>query len=475
MEPTIETSTEDTSAEKLPAEEPQPEEASAQESQPEEASAEEPQLEEPSNEEEPEKGTPSESDDDESGTSEPETDAGKSHGAKHAKPKHVKRDAQRVAYIRGLVAGAIAVAILVVAVVVTVNLAFITVTINGQQVQIGWTRSLGAVIEASESEPVPGDLLAVDGSIIAEGDGHPFEAVVNGESTSDPNFALTDGANITVSDGSDVEEDFTVTTEEIPFVVTVDGIGAIHSLDGVGKNGSQEVRTGNLSGLRDVIIIDEPVNLICTYRNSNVVDPKVVALTFDDGPNADYTPQILDILEANDASATFFALGSRINGNCVEIVQRAFNAGHQISTHSWDHAAGSGNGVDLSRMTKEEQIDEILKGYEAIESATGMEANRIIRTPGGNFPPEVIANLSPYIASEISWNIDTRDWQRPGVEAIKTQILSAQPGDIILMHDGGGDRTQTIHALAEALPILRERGFQFVTINQLLEIAAANG
>ena len=404
-----------------------------------------------------------------------DAEAKKSHHAKHGRPKHIKRDALRRRYIKRLVIGAIATVLLVAAVIITVNVAFITVTINGQQVQIGWTRAIGAAIEASESEPIAGDLLAVDGSVITEGGGHPFDAVVDGESVFDPDFPLTDGATITVLDGSDVEEDFVTTTEEIPFTASVNGVGAIHSLEGVGKSGSQEVRTGSVSGIRDVTILDEPVNIICTYQNSNVAEPKVVALTFDDGPNANYTPQILDILEANGAVATFFTLGSRINGDCVGIVQRAFDAGHQISTHSWDHADGSGNGVDLSLMTREEQIDEILKGYEAIESVTGTEANHIIRTPGGNFPPEVIANLSPYIASEIGWNIDTQDWQRPGVEAIKEQILSAKPGDIILMHDGGGDRTQTIEALAEALPILKEQGFQFVTIGQLLEMTAAQG
>ena len=120
-------------------------------------------------------------------------------------------------------------------------------------------------------------------------------------------------------------------------------------------------------------------------------------------------------------------------------------------------------------MTPEEQVAEIQKGYDAIEAATGTEASRAIRTPGGNFGPDVIRNLRPLITSEIGWNIDTTDWKRPGVDSIVAQIKSAKPGYIILMHDGGGDRSQTVEALRQALPYLKEQGYKFVTIDELLE------
>lgn len=401
----------------------------------------------------------------------PQDESSQPGHAQHARPPK----AAKTSYKKVLAIGAVTVAAVVALIVVLVNVIPITVTINGEQVQIAGAKTLSAAIDKAEVKPTAGNLLAVDGSIITEGGGQPFDATIDEETTSDPNYALSDGDVITVGNGSDIVEDFVTTTEPAPFSATVDGQGALHLLSGAGQNGEYEVETGSVSGLQAVTTIEDPVNVICTYRNSNVGDQKVIALTFDDGPNANFTPQILDILERNGASATFFTLGSRITGDCVEIVQRAYNAGNQICTHSWDHAAGSGNGVDLSHMTKEEQVDEILKGYEAIEAALGVEASHTIRTPGGNFPPEVIANLSPYITSEIGWNIDTQDWRKPGVAAIKAQLLSVSPGDIVLMHDGGGDRSQTVQALSEALPVLKQRGFQFVTIDQLLEITAANG
>lgn len=406
---------------------------------------------------------------------EPASAPKKPHQGHHAKrsPSHKKR--QTIGYKKGIAISAVAVVAFAALIVLLVNIVPITVTVNGQQVQIAGTKTIEAAMEKAGIHVTPGNFLAIDGSVITEGGGNPFDATIGNEETSDPKRELADGETIEIANGSDIVEDFTVAMQEAPFAALVDGKGAIHSLNGAGQNGEQEVKTGTVSELQAVTITEDPVDVVCTYHNADVGGQKVVALTFDDGPNADYTPQILDILERNGASATFFTVGSRIAGDSVEIVQRAYNASHQICTHSWDHAAGSGNGVSLAYMTKEEQVDEILEGYEAIEAALGVEASRIIRTPGGNFPPEVIANLSPYITSEIGWNIDTHDWQKPGVAAIKEQILSAGPGDIILMHDGGGDRSQTVQALAEALPVLKKRGFQFVTIDQLLEIAAANG
>ena len=150
-------------------------------------------------------------------------------------------------------------------------------------------------------------------------------------------------------------------------------------------------------------------------------------------------------------------------------IQRMAAEGHQIGTHSYDHAAtGGGNGVDMTRQSPEKQIEEVQMGQQAIADATGSEASKVFRSPGGNFHDEIIWNLQPYITSEIGWNVDTEDWRRPGADAIAERLLSVKPGDVVLMHDGGGDRSQTIEALKVALPQLRAEGYKFVTIDQLL-------
>ena len=106
---------------------------------------------------------------------------------------------------------------------------------------------------------------------------------------------------------------------------------------------------------------------------------------------------------------------------------------------------------------------------QAIEAVTGAEASRIFRTPGGNFGDDVVKNIGPLIKAEIGWNIDSSDWRRPGADAIAKQIEDAWPGAIVLMHDGGGNRSQTIEALKKALPRLKDQGYRFITIDELLQ------
>ena len=120
-------------------------------------------------------------------------------------------------------------------------------------------------------------------------------------------------------------------------------------------------------------------------------------------------------------------------------------------------------------MSHEERVAEVEKGYAAIEAVTGTEASRIFRAPGGNFGPEVVHSIGPLIKAEIGWNIDSGDWSKPGADTIVSHLENAWPGSIVLMHDGGGDRSQTVEALKVALPRLKERGYRFITIDELMQ------
>ena len=139
----------------------------------------------------------------------------------------------------------------------------------------------------------------------------------------------------------------------------------------------------------------------------------MVALTFDDGPWPESTAAVLDVLADQGAKATFFTVGNRIDGEGVDLVKRAAAEGHQICSHSFDHAAGDGQSVNLGYMTPEDQVAEVQKGYEAIEAATGAEASHVFRTPGGNYGEGVMRNVGPLISAEIGWNIDSQDWRKP--------------------------------------------------------------
>ena len=124
-------------------------------------------------------------------------------------------------------------------------------------------------------------------------------------------------------------------------------------------------------------------------------------------------------------------------------------------------------------MSAEEQVDEILKGYAAIADALGEEPTHIMRAPGGNFYGSIIDTLWPHVDAEIGWDVDTEDWRRPGSDVIAQRIMAAQPGQVVLMHDGGGDRSQTVEALRQALPVLAEQGYEFVTVSELIAMTQA--
>jgi peptidoglycan/xylan/chitin deacetylase (PgdA/CDA1 family) len=200
----------------------------------------------------------------------------------------------------------------------------------------------------------------------------------------------------------------------------------------------------------------------------------VVALTFDDGPWDESTDAILDVLEENGAKATFFTIGNQIADHTSQI-QREKELGCQVCTHSWDHASGSGQGVNLTYMSDEEQTEEIQKGYEAIREVLGEEPSHVIRAPGGNYYGSIVNTLKTYVDAEIGWDVDTEDWRLPGSEAIYERIMSATDGQIVLMHDGGGDRSQTVEAVRRAVPELISQGYRLVTIDELLEYETPAG
>lgn len=360
------------------------------------------------------------------------------------------------------------------AIALAVAFAPITVTVNGNAISLSGQKTLSDAIQQAELMLTPGDFVAVDGSVLEEGAGEPFDATIDGHATTDSGTKLLNGAVVEVSDGSDIVESYTVSTESVARTATIEGVGAMHKISVDGEEGEQEIHTGDVSGIRVAAITKEPGTATCTRYNINAGEEKVIALTFDDGPSEAYTPEILDTLNANEAHATFFTIGYQIEGERANLVKRAHDEGHQICTHTWDHAGGSGQGVNLSYMSAQEQVDEVIKGYDAIKAVTG-SASTVIRTPGGNFPESVVSNLSQYITYEVGWNIDTHDWERPGVAAIRSEILSATSGDIVLMHDGGGDRSQTAQALAEALPQLASQGYRFVTIDELISISESQG
>ena len=346
----------------------------------------------------------------------------------------------------------------------------VEVTLNGDQVTIsGAERSVGGLLDNNVVSVTPGNYVAVDGSTIRQGEGTRCTAKVNGNDTDDMGMHLNGGDKIEISNGTDITEPYTDSEPQtLPHKTELKGVGAVHLYSNNAQDGEQVTRTGKESGITATVTTKEPIDNIVQYYNVNSNGDKVIALTFDDGPWDKQTDEILDILEQNDAKGTFFTVGQCISGHEKEL-QRAASMGCEIGTHTWDHAEGSGEGVSLIKMSTDERKQEVQKGLEAIKNATGQEASTIFRCPGGNFDTSVATDLEGIVTAEIGWNVDTTDWKKPGADVIAQRIQSAGPGNIILMHDGGGDRSQTIEGLRQALPKMKEQGYSFITVQELLE------
>lgn len=190
-------------------------------------------------------------------------------------------------------------------------------------------------------------------------------------------------------------------------------------------------------------------------------EEKIVALTFDDGPHPKYTTQVLDLLDKYNAKATFFVIGKNAKKN-PDVVLRAYNAGHELANHTYTHT------LKASVPDLEEELEQT---NELIYSITDFYPV-LFRPVGGEYTDEMIkaATDSGYKVVLWSWHQDTQDWKNPGVKKIVNKVLKGtEPGDVILFHDGGVRREQTIAALKEILPALQKRGYKFVTISELME------
>jgi peptidoglycan/xylan/chitin deacetylase (PgdA/CDA1 family) len=199
-----------------------------------------------------------------------------------------------------------------------------------------------------------------------------------------------------------------------------------------------------------------------TYVTNGSRSVHQIALTFDDGPWYD-TPQFLDILEHYQVPATFFQIGEQVPvyggpGGAVE--RRMLADGDMIGDHTWNHADVSGGGSFAA--------GEIAQAANAIKAATGF-APCLFRAPGGAVSGGLESEARSMGFTTIEWDVDPRDWATPGSASIYHTVTStAHNGSIILQHDGGGNRSQTLAALPQEIEFFKRQGYTFVTVTQML-------
>jgi peptidoglycan-N-acetylglucosamine deacetylase len=193
---------------------------------------------------------------------------------------------------------------------------------------------------------------------------------------------------------------------------------------------------------------DEPMRYIDDGRNT-------IALTIDDGPNPVYTPQILRLLEKYRVQATFSMIGIQAR-TYPGLARDVAGAGHLIANHTWTH-------LNLALLPPVLAADQMDQATEAIHAATGRLPD-LFRAPYGAWSPYVLQRCAQTRMIPLSWSVDPRDWSRPGVASIIASIMrNTSTGSIILEHDGGGDRSQTVAALTYVIPRLLAAGYDFRT------------
>jgi peptidoglycan/xylan/chitin deacetylase (PgdA/CDA1 family) len=175
-----------------------------------------------------------------------------------------------------------------------------------------------------------------------------------------------------------------------------------------------------------------------------------VALTFDDGPGR-YTGQILDVLKRYGIHATFCIIGTQVAAQ-ASLIRRIVREGHTLCNHTWSHDE------KLRTRTPAQIASELRRTDDAIHAIVPGARIAYFRNPGGNFSPQTVAIAASMGMRSLYWSVDPDDWTVPGTQTIINNVMShTRSGSIVLMHDGGGDRAETVAALKTLLPTLKNR------------------
>ncbi len=188
---------------------------------------------------------------------------------------------------------------------------------------------------------------------------------------------------------------------------------------------------------------------------------KVIALTFDDGPWPNSTVKILDILKKNDIRATFFMVGQALK-NSPQIGQKVAEDGHEIGNHTYHHW--------YQYMNPQASAFEIEQTATEIYKTMGIKTS-LFRPPGGILHNGVADYAKKHNYAIALWSADSVDYSRPPLARLISNITKeSKPGGIVLMHDGGGDRSRTVEALPKVISYFKAQGYRFVTVTELLEM-----
>jgi peptidoglycan/xylan/chitin deacetylase (PgdA/CDA1 family) len=301
------------------------------------------------------------------------------------------------------------------------------VSYNGTQVHLAGDVTVRDLLQAQGEPLKEGRLLDVTGAVLKQ-DAYPPEILVNGR-RAQPSTALHEADIVELRGGRDVYE---------PSIV--------QTFANAGGNPQFTLGTGSVTVRRGLISKSTiPVE-------TEGKGPPQVALTFDDGPHPDWTPKLLDVLKKEKVKATFFVVGSMAE-HYPNLVRREVADGMAVGDHSWTHPHLAGRDHEF--------VDGQLRRTRDVLKNLGADVS-VFRPPYGSYNPSTVAQASSLKMRTIIWSIDPADYRRPSSDTIVRRIMNQlKPGAIILMHDGGGDRSNTVAAVSTLIEQIRKRGYGF--------------
>lgn len=316
------------------------------------------------------------------------------------------------------------------------------VVVDGAAVPAAGLTTVAAALEAAGVTPRPGRYVAVVSHQLLGPDGAEPRITVDGRPARLTTPVLPGQRVVTRAGRNETEPTERVVVPIQPVVPTALYVGG---------------RPGRLRIVRGVYshqVVSRQV--LRRSQVGHLVRPGAVALTFDDGPNPPWTGRILRLLYHHHVHATFCLVGQQAAVH-RRLVRRIARAGHALCDHTWDHD------LDLRARPKPQIALDIRRAATAISRATHGTRPTFFRAPGGNWSPAMIRFARQQGMAPLTWTVDPRDWARPGVSAILHAVRrELRPGGVILMHDGGGNRQETLQALRILLRRLPHLGYHFV-------------
>lgn len=317
----------------------------------------------------------------------------------------------------------------------------IAVTVQDRSASLPAGSTVEQALRQLGLRPAAGDLLAVDRTVLKPGS-YPATLLVNGRPASRED-RLHDGDRVTVEPGRDQVEPVVRTIRRLPASVPGNPLRSLPT-----GPVDQVLARGKLSG-RVATVAFRPA--------AGPPRPLEVALTFDDGPWPRTTEQVLAVLARMHAPATFFVVGRQVERH-PELVRRQLAAGMAVGTHSFSHPQL------FDRLPAARLRDEISRGRRTLDVLGVRPVG--FRPPGGAASPAVVAAAERLGHRTVLWTVDSVDWQ-PRVtseQLVRRVLTAARPGAIILLHDGGGDRSATVAALPTIITGLRRLGLTLTVL-----------